>query len=716
MSENSNNFRISGQESSSTTSSISSSAAPTPYHQSTESGSRFFRQTSNDARFSSTSGSLEFLSRRGSNPDTPDNTDSFINSARSNQSISSNLQTSPQQIPERSKQTCACSCTGWAEVCIRRPTGNISWIMRVQNQISVDTPNEVPLQDLITLFMPSMGSVFGSEFLSDNSFLNSSTLSPETIIDHQRKISVLSTELSDVDKSQDELKKNEEKILPATQKSVSPPSESATSPIDIPKQSQPKKELAGSFSDVEPEKDEENSDVAFEDDESRLRNPVRRVNSSPEMSSSWKNPFLGQKGPIGSGSGAGIMGQEDEVSNIEGEQQQKKKSFGKDMRVSCEAIPEEIAGSTPPSHPDSVKEVDSSLHPKVLIASATAVMAKPATLVPSSSFPTETTPDTKQQSLQTHSQSPPKKQLSADDAIMPAKADQPATSKLKLPMDMPKVTTKPPHSPAPLSPRLLAKNAANKIASTQFAPSVGSGTSNTNDMFHRGRSKTISVVREHDNRDTSKWTFRGSKFYVKSNENDLKTPKIPARSGISPSSVFLQLYNTGPNSSIDHPIHIGANNAKAIGLLDLIPPFETHKIGVLYVGPGQCANETEILKNRYGSFRYTQFLKNLGTLVSLKDAKEHNLFVNMDSTGKDGNFTYIWQDDIVQVTFHVATLMPNKEQDPLCNEKKKHIGNDYVTIVYKESNEEYNLNTIKVMELKKIFAIDHFWLTFFCGF
>lgn len=693
---------FSGQESSSTdiTSSISSSAAPTPYHQSTESG-KFFRQTSTDARFSSGSGSLEFLSRRGSNPDTPDNNDnnSFINPARSNQSISSNQQTSPQQIIERSKQTCACSCTGWAEICVRRPTGNISWIMRVQNQISVDTPNEYPLHDLISLFMPSMGGVFGSDFLADNTFLNSSTLSPETIIDHQRKISVLSNELSDV-KNQDDLKKEVEKLMPGKQKSISPPNETAISgPIDIPKQSQPKKELAGSFSDVEPEKDDENSDVAFEDDESRLRNPVRRVNSSPEMSSSWKNPFLGQKGPLGSGSVGGSVGQEEEGSSSgEGEQQQKKKSFGKDMRVSCEAIPEEIAGSTPPSHPDSVKETESSLHPKVLLVSATAVMAKPATLVPSSSFPTETTPDVKQ-SLQTHSQSPPKKQHSADDALLPSKSDQPQTSKLKLPMDMPKVTTKPPHSPAPLSPRLLAKNAANKIASIQFAPTVSGGSNNNgngNDMYHRGRSKTISVVREHDNRDSSKWTFRGSKLYEKSNQSDIKTTKIPARSGLSPSSVFLQLYNTGPNTSIEHPIHIGSSNTKAIALLDLIPPFETHKIGVLYVGPGQCANETEIFKNRYGSFRYTQFLRNLGTLVSLKDAKEHNLFVNMDSTGKDGNFTYIWQDDIVQVTFHVATLMPNKEQDPLCHEKKKHIGNDFVTIVYNESGEEYNLNTIKV--------------------
>lgn len=391
--------------------------------------------------------------------------------------------------------------------------------MRVQNQISIDTPNEVPLQDLIALFMPSLGGVFGSDFLADNTFLNSSTLSPETIIDHQRKISVLSNELSEV-KPQDEQKDEAENIMPAKQKSVSPPSETVTSPIDIPKQSQQKKEIAGSFSDVEPEKDEENADVAFEDDESRLRNPVRRVNSSPEMSSSWKNPFLGQKGPMGSiPGGAGATGQEDDGLNVEGEQQQKKKSFGKDMRVSCEAIPEEIAGSTPPSHPDSVKEVEPSLHPKVLIA--TAVMAKPATLVPSSSFPTETTPDTKQ-SLQTHSQSPPKKQHSADDALLPSKsdkADQPASSKLKLPMDMPKVTTKPPHSPAPLSPRLLAKNAANKIASIQFAPSTSSGSSNANDMYHRGRSKTISVVREHDNRESAKWTFRGSKLRVKLSTN-----------------------------------------------------------------------------------------------------------------------------------------------------------------------------------------------------
>ena len=40
--------------------------------------------------------------------------------------------------------------------------------------------------------------------------------------------------------------------------------------------------------------------------------------------------------------------------------------------------------------------------------------------------------------------------------------------------------------------------------------------------------------------------------------------------------------------------------------------------------------------------------------------------------------------------------MPNKTSDPNCNDKKRHIGNDFVTIVYNESGEDYKIGTIKV--------------------
>ena len=48
------------------------------------------------------------------------------------------------------------------------------------------------------------------------------------------------------------------------------------------------------------------------------------------------------------------------------------------------------------------------------------------------------------------------------------------------------------------------------------------------------------------------------------------------------------------------------------------------------------------------------------------------------------------------VVFHVATLMPTLSSDPQCNNKKLHIGNDFVTLVYNESGQPYQFGTIKV--------------------
>jgi len=123
----------------------------------------------------------------------------------------------------------------------------------------------------------------------------------------------------------------------------------STGPIDIPKKAS-LKEPAGSFSDVEPEEDEQvNEDLAFDDngrkysEGSRSRNPVRRVNSSPEMSSSWRSPFVQTKGSSKSESNSKQWNDnviatvvtktphssdvEENISNeVISEQQQKKKS------------------------------------------------------------------------------------------------------------------------------------------------------------------------------------------------------------------------------------------------------------------------------------------------------------------------------------------------------------------------------------------------------
>lgn len=156
--------------------------------------------------------------------------------------------------------------------------------------------------------------------------------------------------------------------------------------------------------------------------------------------------------------------------------------------------------------------------------------------------------------------------------------------------------------------------------------------------------------------------------------------------------------NLGMN---DKPLLVGQSQAvqRSLQLLDKIPPYEIHKVGVLYVGPGQCNNQAAILRNTYGSLRYVQFLQKLGTMIRLQDIDPQVWIGGLEQNGKDGKFAYVWHDDVMHMMFHVATLMPNQDNDPSCNEKIKHIGNDFVTIVYNESGDDYNMNTIKVSTL-----------------
>lgn len=51
---------------------------------------------------------------------------------------------------------CACWCQGWAEIYVRRPTGDMSWVMRIQNSMQFETsPLDFPVNDITTLYMPT---------------------------------------------------------------------------------------------------------------------------------------------------------------------------------------------------------------------------------------------------------------------------------------------------------------------------------------------------------------------------------------------------------------------------------------------------------------------------------------------------------------------------------------------------------------------------------
>ncbi|KAI9290007.1 hypothetical protein BC943DRAFT_348621 [Umbelopsis sp. AD052] len=163
-----------------------------------------------------------------------------------------------------------------------------------------------------------------------------------------------------------------------------------------------------------------------------------------------------------------------------------------------------------------------------------------------------------------------------------------------------------------------------------------------------------------------------------------------------PSFLYLQFGNYADLAhlrEISPPLPDDDTLQRALDMFDKVPVVNFHKIGVVYVGPGQ-SHEIEILANQYGSPDYVTFLNGLGTIQRLKGRKSNTggLDREMDI---DGKYAYFWNDETTEIVFHAATLMPtNLERDGQCSLKKRHIGNDFVHIVYNDSGKDYAFDTL----------------------
>ena len=161
---------------------------------------------------------------------------------------------------------------------------------------------------------------------------------------------------------------------------------------------------------------------------------------------------------------------------------------------------------------------------------------------------------------------------------------------------------------------------------------------------------------------------------------------------IDPSYLALQLsaYPDNTPSNRGRLVTDRSKLASFFRTFDRMPVIDTHKVGVMYVAPGQ-EHEPEILRNTHGSPAYTRFLRGLGRLIYLRgqvDVYDGGLDPDID-----GEYAYAWWDDIGQILFHTATLMPNGD-DPNCTSKKAHIGNDFVRIVWNDSGKPYKFDTL----------------------
>ncbi|KAK2764937.1 Tuberous sclerosis 2-like protein [Arachnomyces sp. PD_36] len=166
------------------------------------------------------------------------------------------------------------------------------------------------------------------------------------------------------------------------------------------------------------------------------------------------------------------------------------------------------------------------------------------------------------------------------------------------------------------------------------------------------------------------------------------------RTAVLPSHVLMQMTTSAfptPMSMQPIPLLEDDLTRRAISTFDRNDIVDGHKVGVLYVGEGQTT-EAEILSNTTGSPDYENFLSGLGTKVQIKNAPFNTQGLHCDI---DGDSTYAWRDRVTEIVFHIPTMMPtNLEADPQCINKKRHIGNDMVNIIFNRSNLDFNFNTI----------------------
>ncbi|XP_014241742.1 rap1 GTPase-activating protein 1 isoform X2 [Cimex lectularius] len=130
----------------------------------------------------------------------------------------------------------------------------------------------------------------------------------------------------------------------------------------------------------------------------------------------------------------------------------------------------------------------------------------------------------------------------------------------------------------------------------------------------------------------------------------------------------------------------------------LIAAYDEHvlvsqyKFGVLYQRFGQTAEE-QLFSNRASSPAFDEFLSCLGHRINLKYHKGYRggLDTQFGQTGEEAVYQVYKESEII---FHVSTLLPYTDNDPQQLQRKRHIGNDIVAIVFQEKNTPFSPDMI----------------------
>ncbi|XP_015108623.1 GTPase-activating Rap/Ran-GAP domain-like protein 3 isoform X2 [Diachasma alloeum] len=129
------------------------------------------------------------------------------------------------------------------------------------------------------------------------------------------------------------------------------------------------------------------------------------------------------------------------------------------------------------------------------------------------------------------------------------------------------------------------------------------------------------------------------------------------------------------------------------------------KFGVIYAREGQTTDD-EMLSNERASPGFERFLEILGERIRLKgwDKYRGGLDIKGDMTGKESVYTVYAGHEVM---YHVSTILPHSKDNPQQLERKRHIGNDIVNIIYSDDPsvlETFNPNCIR-SQFTHVFAV-----------
>ncbi|KAG0252167.1 Rap/ran-GAP protein, partial [Mortierella polycephala] len=132
-----------------------------------------------------------------------------------------------------------------------------------------------------------------------------------------------------------------------------------------------------------------------------------------------------------------------------------------------------------------------------------------------------------------------------------------------------------------------------------------------------------------------------------------------------------------------------------------------YKFGVLLVHPGQSREEDWFGNQMTSSPSFQEFLESgaLGQKVALKGFKRFS--AGLDTRCEAGEYSYYdtWGEGF-EIMYHVSTLLPFNTGDRQQIQRKRHIGNDIVCIVFVDGDQPFIPNAIKSQFLH-IFVVIH---------